>query len=123
MLALIVDDSRAMRSILTRLMGGLGFNVSTSGNDAEALSTLDAASQPDVILVDWNMSVLDGLALVKEIRSREQLRHTPLMMVVTEYELKQIDLALAAGANEYIVKPFTDEGVAHKLSHLGLIIS
>jgi len=55
MLALVVDDSRAMRSILTRLMGDLGFDVAQAGVGAQAMEVLDAGARPDVILVDWNM--------------------------------------------------------------------
>ena len=97
MLALVVDDSRAMRSILTRLLSGLGFDVAQAGDGAEALSVLDAGTRPDVILVDWNMPVMDGLTFIKNVR------------------------ALAAGAHEYVIKPFTDEVIAEKLALLGLV--
>jgi two-component system chemotaxis response regulator CheY len=121
MLALVVDDSRAMRSILTRLLSGLGFDVAQAGDGAEALSVLDAGTRPDVILVDWNMPVMDGLTFIKNVRARDDLRDISLMMVTTESEQGQIVRALAAGAHEYVIKPFTDEGIAEKLSLLGLV--
>jgi two-component system chemotaxis response regulator CheY len=121
MLALVVDDSRAMRSILTRLLGGLGFDVAQAGDGAEALSVLDAGTRPDVILVDWNMPVMDGLTFIKNVRAREDLRDISLMMVTTESEQGQIVRALAAGAHEYVIKPFTDEVIAEKLALLGLV--
>lgn len=121
MLALVVDDSRAMRSILTRLLTGLGFDVAQAADGAEALSVLDAGSRPDVILVDWNMPVMDGLTLVKSVRARQDLRDISLMMVTTESEQGQIVRALAAGAHEYVIKPFTDEVIAEKLALLGLV--
>jgi len=121
MLALVVDDSRAMRSILTRLLSGLGFDVAQAGDGAEALSVLDAGARPDVILVDWNMPVMDGLTFIKEVRAREELRDISLMMVTTESEQGQIVRALAAGAHEYVIKPFTDEVIAEKLALLGLV--
>jgi two-component system chemotaxis response regulator CheY len=121
MLALVVDDSRAMRSILTRLLGGLGFDVAQAGDGAEALQVLDAGSRPDVILVDWNMPVMDGLTFVKAVRNRDELRDISLMMVTTESEQGQIVRALAAGAHEYVIKPFTDEVIAEKLALLGLV--
>jgi len=121
MLALVVDDSRAMRSILTRLLSGLGFDVAQAGDGAEALSVLDAGTRPDVILVDWNMPVMDGLTFIKEVRAREHLRDVSLMMVTTESEQGQIVRALAAGAHEYVIKPFTDEVIAEKLALLGLV--
>ena len=121
MLALVVDDSRAMRSILTRLLSGLGFDVAQAGDGAEALAVLDAGTRPDVILVDWNMPVMDGLTFIKEVRMREELREISLMMVTTESEQGQIVRALAAGAHEYVIKPFTDEVIAEKLALLGLV--
>lgn len=120
MLALIVDDSRAMRSILTRLLSNLGFDVAQAGDGAEALAVLDAGTRPDVILVDWNMPVMDGLTFIKNVRSREDLRDISLMMVTTESEQGQIVRALAAGAHEYVIKPFTDDVIAEKLALLGL---
>jgi len=121
MLALVVDDSRAMRSILTRLLSGLGFDVAQAGDGAEALSVLDAGTRPDVILVDWNMPVMDGLTFIKNVRARDELRDISLMMVTTESEQGQIVRALAAGAHEYVIKPFTDEVIAEKLALLGLV--
>ena len=121
MLALVVDDSRAMRSILTRLLNGLGFDVAQAGDGSEALSVLESGTRPDVILVDWNMPVMDGLTFIKEVRAREELRDISLMMVTTESEQGQIVRALAAGAHEYVLKPFTDEVIAEKLALLGLV--
>lgn len=121
MLALVVDDSRAMRSILTRLLTNLGFDVAQAGDGAEALSVLDSGARPDVILVDWNMPVMDGLTFIKNVRGREELRDIALMMVTTESEQGQIVRALAAGAHEYVIKPFTDEVIAEKLALLGLV--
>ena len=119
--ALVVDDSRAMRSILARLMTGLGFEVSQAGDGAEALSVLDDGLRPDVVLVDWNMPVMDGLTFIKTVRSRDDLRDISLMMVTTESEQAQIVRALAAGAHEYVIKPFSDEVIAEKLALLGLV--
>ena len=121
MLALVVDDSRAMRSILPRLLGGLGFDVAQAGDGAEAMQVLDAGTRPYVVLVDWNMPVMDGLTFIKTVRSREDLRDISLMMVTTESEQGQIVRALAAGAHEYVIKPFTDEVIAEKLALLGLV--
>lgn len=119
--ALVVDDSRAMRSILARLMTGLGFEVSQAGDGAQALAVLDTGVRPDVCLVDWNMPVMDGLEFIKTVRSREELRNISLMMVTTESEQGQIVRALAAGAHEYVIKPFSDEVIAGKLALLGLV--
>jgi two-component system chemotaxis response regulator CheY len=121
MQALVVDDSRAMRTILTRLMSGLGFTVIQAGDGAEALELLAAGARPDVALVDWNMPVMDGLTFIKRCRQESEYRDIVLMMVTTESEQTQIVRALAAGAHEYVIKPFTSDVIAGKLEMLGLI--
>ena len=98
MQALVVDDSRAMRSILARLMTGLGFEVAQAGDGQEALDHARGGLRPDVALVDWNMPVMDGLTFIKSVRARDELRDIALMMVTTESEQAQIVRALAAGA-------------------------
>jgi two-component system chemotaxis response regulator CheY len=121
MLALVVDDSRAMRSILTKLLSGLGFDVVQAADGEEALAILEQGSRPDIALVDWNMPVMDGLTFIKEVRRREELRQISLMMVTSESEQSQIVRALAAGAHEYVIKPFTEEVIEGKLALLGLV--
>ena len=96
MLALVVDDSRAMRAILTRLLSGLGFDVAQAGHGEEALSVLDAGTKPDVILVDWNMPVMDGLQFVSAVRSNPAWRGMTIMMVTSESEQTQIARMIGA---------------------------
>jgi two-component system chemotaxis response regulator CheY len=121
MQALVVDDSRAMRAILTRLLDGLGFDVAQAGDGQEALEVLAGGVRPDVILVDWNMPVMDGLTFIKQCRAHDEYRDIVLMMVTTESEQAQIVRALAAGAHEYVIKPFTEDVIAEKLALLGLV--
>jgi len=121
MQALVVDDSRAMRAILTRLLDGLGFDVAQAGDGQEALEVLAGGVRPDVILVDWNMPVMDGLTFIKQCRAHDDYRDIVLMMVTTESEQAQIVRALAAGAHEYVIKPFTEDDIAEKLALLGLV--
>jgi two-component system chemotaxis response regulator CheY len=121
MLALVVDDSRAMRMVLRRIVSGLGFDVVEAGNGQEALDVVEAGPVPDIALVDWNMPVMDGLEFVTAVRSRPELRGVTLMMVTTESEHGQIVRALAAGAHEYVIKPFTPDAIAEKLALLGLV--
>ncbi len=122
MQALVVDDSRVMRTILTKLLTGLNFDVVQAGDGAEALAALDAGARPEVALVDWNMPVMDGLTFIKKVRQNPEYRDVVLMMVTTESEQNNIVRALAAGAHEYVIKPFTDEVIAEKkLEMLGLI--
>jgi two-component system, chemotaxis family, chemotaxis protein CheY len=121
MQALVVDDSRAMRAILTRLLDGLGFDVAQAGDGQEALEVLASGVRPEVILVDWNMPVMDGLTFIKQCRAHEDYRDIVLMMVTTESEQSNIVRALAAGAHEYVIKPFTQEVITEKLQLLGLV--
>ncbi len=83
MQALVVDDSRAMRAILTRLMTGLGFDVIQANDGAEALAVLETGARPNVALVDWNMPVMDGLTFIKKCRLNPEYRDMVLMMVTT----------------------------------------
>jgi two-component system chemotaxis response regulator CheY len=120
MRALVVDDSRAMRSILSRYLLGLGYEVVQAGDGQEALEVLGAGAPVDVALIDWNMPVMNGLELVERCRKDADLRSVTLMMVTTESEQSQIVRALAAGAHEYLIKPFTREALVEKLDLLGL---
>jgi two-component system, chemotaxis family, chemotaxis protein CheY len=120
MQALVVDDSRVMRTILTQLLIDMKFTVMQAGDGAEALQMLEDGARPDVALVDWNMPVMDGLAFIKKCRANVEYRDLVLMMVTTESEQSQISRALAAGAHEYVVKPFTEEDIARKFEMLGL---
>jgi two-component system chemotaxis response regulator CheY len=120
MRALVVDDSRAMRTILSRFLGDLGYEVVQAGNGQEALEVLAATADVDVALVDWNMPVMDGLDFVGVCRQDDRLRKVTLMMVTTESEQSQIVRALAAGAHEYLIKPFTRDALVEKLDLLGL---
>ena len=122
MRALVVDDSRAMRRIVGRILDDAGFEVLEAGDGQEALdlmATLEAP--PELACVDWNMPVMDGLTFINHIRRHPQWRSITLMMVTTESEQDQIVRALAAGAHEYLIKPFTAEAMVEKLDLLGLL--
>lgn len=121
MLALVIDDSRAMQLILTRILDEVGYDVVQAANGQEALDRLADGPLPDLALVDWNMPVLDGLQFVCAVRKEPAYRPMTLMMVTTENEQSQIVRALAAGAHEYVMKPFTAEAIVQKLSLLGLV--
>ena len=120
MLALVLDDSRAMRMILRRILLGCGFDVVEAADGQEGLDVVTRGPVPDIALVDWNMPVMNGLEFVSAVRAQPELRRMTLMMVTTESEHGQIVRALAAGAHEYVIKPFTAEAIQDKLSLLGL---
>lgn len=123
--ALVVDDSRAMRRIVAGILSSLGFTTVEADNGASALVELQRmeadGTVPDLVCIDWNMPVMDGLELVGAIRAERRWRGATLMMVTTESEHGQIVRALAAGAHEYLIKPFTADAMADKLRYLGLV--
>lgn len=121
MRALVVDDSRTMRRIVAKILEGLGYETSQAENGQEALDALQQGDSVDLVTVDWNMPVMDGLELVGHVRKNRDLRSVTLMMVTTEAEQSQIVRALAAGAHEYLIKPFTAEELRAKLDLLGLV--
>lgn len=121
MRALIIDDSRVMRSILRRILTPLGLDVDEAGDGQTALETMEAGPLPDVCLIDWNMPVMDGYTFVTRVRARPEWRGVTLMMVTTESEHSQIVRALAAGAHEYVIKPFPPEAIVEKLATLGVL--
>jgi two-component system chemotaxis response regulator CheY len=116
----VIDDSRAMRMILRRVLTSSGFDVVEAGDGQQALDVVAAGPVPDVALIDWNMPVMNGLDFVIAVRANKDYRQMTLMMVTTESEHGQIVRALAAGAHEYVLKPFTNEAITEKLSLLGL---
>jgi two-component system, chemotaxis family, chemotaxis protein CheY len=121
--ALVIDDSRAVRMLISRLLVAHGFETVHAGHGGEALDALAACGpdRPQVALVDWNMPVMDGLTFVSRVRATPQYRDITLMMVTTESEQDQIVRALAAGAHEYLIKPFTEDALLSKLALLGLL--
>lgn len=121
MQALVVDDSRALRRILGGMLRQFGFEVVEAANGREGLEQLARGPVPDVALVDWNMPVMNGLEFIQEVRRQERFRNLPLMMVTTETETERVQAALAAGANEYVMKPFDQAVIADKLQLLGLL--
>ena len=120
--ALVIDDSRAIRMILGRMLNEFGYEVCSAANGREALNMIGGQSLDlSVILVDWFMPEMNGLEFVKAIRSDPRLGDVPLLMVLNDSEIDQIHPALAAGADEYVLKPFTDQAIAEKLRLLGVL--
>lgn len=119
--ALIIDDSRAMRAILKRVLHGVGFRTSEAANGLEGLECLKQHDDIAIALVDWNMPQMNGYEFVRAVRSDPSKRDLWLMMVTTETEMSRVVKAMAAGANEYVMKPFTEEVIVDKLRLLGLV--
>ena len=120
MKAVVIDDSRAMRAILARMLRDIGFEVTEAEDGLAALEVLKGPALFDLALVDWNMPGMDGLQVVQALRADQRLNEMRIMMVTTETEIDRVVRALEAGANEYLMKPFTAEAVTEKLALLGL---
>jgi two-component system chemotaxis response regulator CheY len=118
--ALVLDDSRAMRMVLVRILRERGWDVLEAGDGQEGLDVIASGPAPELALIDWNMPVMNGLEFVRAVRSDPAYEHMTLVMVTTESEHSQVVRALAAGAHEYVFKPFTPEALLGKLSMLGL---
>lgn len=119
--ALIIDDSRAMRAILKRILGKLDFVISEAADGVEGLQRLSENKDVSICLVDWNMPNMNGYEFVKAVRADKANQDIWLMMVTTETEMSRVVKAMAAGANEYVMKPFTDDVIVDKLRLLGLV--
>jgi two-component system chemotaxis response regulator CheY len=120
MYVLVIDDSRAMRAILRQILLPLGYEVVEAANGCEGIERLEQHGKPYLVLVDWNMPEMNGLDFVRAVRAESHNRDLPIMMITTETEMSQMVRALAAGANEYLMKPFTKEMVLEKLAILGV---
>jgi two-component system chemotaxis response regulator CheY len=119
---LIVDDSSVMRKIVERALRQAGLELSEvaeASNGAEALAEVQKGV-PDMILSDINMPVMDGLEFLKALRLEQNLGDIRLMVVTTETEVGRMAEALAEGAHEYVMKPFTQDVIFQKLELLGL---
>ena len=115
---LVVDDFSTMRRIVRNLMKELGFvNIQEAEDGVDALAKVRAA-EFDFVVSDWNMPNMTGLELLKEIRKDPKLKHLPVLMVTAEAKKENIIEAAQAGANGYVVKPFTAGTLDEKLKKI-----
>ncbi len=120
MRALIVDDSRFVRGFLRGILEERGIECEEAGDGQAALDQIHAGVPFDLALVDWNMPVMDGLTMLKQLRA-EGFDDIKVLMVTTEAENDFIVRALDAGADEYLMKPFDSEALSEKLAMLGFV--
>ena len=106
--------------ILGNTLKELGFTVREAGHGREAITRLNEGESVDVMLVDWNMPVMNGYELVCAVRANPLLESVRILMVTTETSMSQISQALAAGADEYLMKPATKEMLLEKLALMGV---
>jgi two-component system chemotaxis response regulator CheY len=116
MRALIVDDSKAMRALLARMLRACGFDdIVEATNGVDAFRVIRDTGSPDVVLVDWNMPEMTGIDFIKRVRSSGMLEEASVVMVTSETAIEKIAEALESGADEYLMKPFTQEALLEKL--------
>src|SRR6478672_2015259 len=121
MRALVIDDSRTVRAIIGSILKELGIDVVQAGDGQEGLEQMRRCPDVDLVLVDWNMPVMNGLDFILALRSQRAYDAVRVLMVTTETESAQVSRALSAGANEYLMKPFTRDVLVAKLSLLDVL--
>ncbi len=115
---LVVDDFSTMRRIVRNLLKELGYaNVDEAEDGAMALSKLKSENF-DFVISDWNMPNMDGLEMLKQIRADAEIAKLPVLMVTAEAKKENIIAAAQAGANGYVVKPFTAATLDEKLAKI-----
>jgi CheY-like chemotaxis protein len=114
---LTVDDSKTVRRILVNLFVPLGCVVCEAANGEQGLAVA-ALEKPDLIILDYNMPVMDGLTMLQRLREDAAMRHTPVILLTAEAGAKNIAAAARLGARDYIVKPFQDEVLLAKVARI-----
>ena len=117
---LIVDDSKVIRMVARKIMEELDFET---GEAADGQQAIDAckAKMPDAILLDWNMPVMDGIEFLRQLRELPGGDSPVVVFCTTENDFEHIQLAISAGADEYIMKPFDSEIIQAKFAQVGLL--
>ena len=118
--ALVIDDSKVIRVTLGKMLRELGCEVQEARDGREALNLLEQEPRPDIALVDWNMPVMNGYDFVLNVRANRAHDELRLMMVTTENDMSKVLEALHAGADEYVMKPFTREIIVDKMRLIGM---
>jgi two-component system chemotaxis response regulator CheY len=115
----VVDDSRVIRKVARRLLEARGYAVTEAENGAEALAVC-GRDLPDAVLLDWNMPVMSGIEFLRALRQRFGPERPAVLFCTTENEMRFIEEALAAGAQEFIMKPFDADILGDKFAQVGL---
>jgi two-component system chemotaxis response regulator CheY len=116
--ALVVDDARTVRRILKRILEEAGYEAIEAENGHDALAWLASGQTAQLVFVDWEMPEMNGIAFVRKVRENPAYRGVRIVMVTKETRLHNVKEALEAGADEYIMKPFTRDVVRDKLELL-----
>jgi two-component system, chemotaxis family, chemotaxis protein CheY len=119
---LSIDDSKAVRVLIRSAVDVLGFEFDEAADGKQGIEVLEKLNgKVDLILLDWNMPVMDGMEMLRKIKNDERFKKIPVTMVTTEIERHKVIEAISAGAKSYLMKPFTQEQLAGKiLESLGM---
>jgi two-component system chemotaxis response regulator CheY len=115
---LVVDDMPTMRRIVKNIFKELGFSHVEEAEDGKAALDKLKAGKFDLVVSDWNMPVMPGIELLRNIRADAALKHIPVLMVTAEAKQENLVEAIKAGVSNYIVKPFTAETIKEKLDKI-----
>jgi two-component system chemotaxis response regulator CheY len=118
-ICLVVDDSRVVRKVARRILEARGYAVTEAEDGQKALEAC-RTKMPDCVLLDWNMPVMDGIAFLRALRREFGADDPPVLFCTTENDMSHIEMAMEAGAQEYIMKPFDAEILVGKLAQVGL---
>jgi two-component system chemotaxis response regulator CheY len=123
MKVLVVDDSRTSRFMMKKALESLPWEIEEACQGAEAYRVVQEHGNFDLLFVDWNMPVMNGLELVMKVRTDDVICQPKIVMVTTETELERVAEAIERGADEYVMKPFTSDMILGKLALLGFEVS
>lgn len=115
MRVLIVDDYKTMLRIIRNLLKQIGFHNVEEASDGGAALEIMQSEEIDLVISDWNMEPMTGLALLKQVRADANLKDTPFIMVTAESKTENVVAAKQAGVSNYIVKPFNAETLKSKM--------
>ncbi len=118
---LVVDDSRVIRTVARRIMEDLKYTVEEVEDGMAALRAV-RDKMPDLIFLDWNLPTMKGVEFVRSVRGQQDGGHPVILFCTTENDATEVAHAMAAGANEYVMKPFDGSIVRAKLAEIGVTI-
>ncbi len=117
---LVVDDSKVIRMVARRILEELDFEIDEAENGKDALDHC-SRKMPDAVLLDWNMPVMNGLDFLLSLRRTDGGSGVVVVFCTTENDMRHIQEAMAAGADEYIMKPFDRDIIEAKFLQVGLL--
>jgi two-component system chemotaxis response regulator CheY len=116
MRALVVDDSKVMRADEQRALESMGWQVTQAANGREAIAALEQLGACDLVLADWQMPEMDGIALIKHLRQDARWASLVIIVVSSNAVLESIDVAITAGANDFVMKPFSVDALKERVT-------